>query len=243
MSAIKDPARRTRPGRFTGASTIWLFLAAALFLASATLRLLAAFQRRAAFSSLEPSGIALGEGPVPASFDPTASLEAAARLQAAGIWALALGVAAMAIGVLAVHGPGILRKVIEMLLALLVAVSLAFQAMNVLTPGTIASSEQMEYSLWLLRTQDLAVFAGLISLACLWGSRLRAAMTACLFLLGSTMLGELLAGFLIAAVLGASATHDMLLHSEAMIAGTVAAAGAALLFAARTTARRSGVFS
>ena len=66
----------------------------------------------------------------------------------------------------------------------------------------------------------------------------RSAMITCVFLLGSTALGYVLAAFLIAPIVAGEASHDTTPWTETVVAASTAAAGVAMILAAGV--RRAG---
>lgn len=144
----------------------------------------------------------------------------------------------MAFGVLGLPGAAGSRSVIEIVLAILVAASFIMHGTHALVSGVTGAPSELQNSMWLIRTQLLVGLASLIALASMWGPRLRAAMAACLFLLGSTIVGEIVANFMIAPMIAGGTSHDTTRWSETVIAVSTAAAAVAMLYAIKTVTRR-----
>ncbi|WP_411732392.1 hypothetical protein [Paeniglutamicibacter sp.] len=241
MSAINDSGQLKRTVRPRRASIIWFLAAAVLFLASAALQLAASLQRWVVFSgSRSPEDTSVEDHLYDYSFpfDPWESIGTAAQFFGVGVLILALGVLAMAFGVLGLPGAAGSRSVIEIVLAILVAASFIMHGTHALVSGVTGAPSELQNTMWLIRTQLLVGLASLIALASLWASRLRAAMAACLFLLGSTIVGEIVANFMIAPMIAGGTSHDTTRWSETVIAASTAAAAVSMLYAIKTVTRR-----
>lgn len=150
----------------------------------------------------------------------------------------ALGVLAMALAVLMLPGKTGRRSgvaaVLEIVLALLVAAWFGVNGAHALVSGIIGTPSPLQH-LWAL---ELVGFAGLIALGVIWWRRSWAAMIACAFLLGSSMVGSLIAGYLIAPTITGYISHDTTPWTETVVAVWTALAGVAMLLAAWAAAVR-----
>ena len=220
---------------------MWLLAAAGLFLGSAVLQLVASLQRWVVFSgSRAPDDLSAEDHVFDYRFpmDPWESVGSTAELFGAGLLIQALGVLCMAVGVLALSGSAARRSakaaVLEIVLALLVAGSLGVNGAHALASGAAGAPSPLQH----MEAVGIVGFAGLVALAVLWRRRLPAAMAACLFLLGSSGAGYFVATYLIAPVFAGGISHDTTPWTETVVAASTAAAGLAIIVAARAVARR-----
>jgi len=173
--------------------------------------------------------------------DPWESVGSAALLFGAGMLVQAFGILTMAIGVLAAPGAAEGRSIVaagtiaagECVLAVLIAALFGIYGVHALLSGVNGVPSQLQ-QLWPL---SLLGLAGLFALAALWWRRLRAAMAACLFLMGSTLAGYFVATYLIAPLFFGT-SHDTAPWTEAVVAASTVGAGIAMVFAARDVVRR-----
>ena len=77
-----------------------------------------------------------------------------------------------------------------------------------------------------------------IILGASWLRRSRAAVATCVFLVGSTGLGYFLAAFWIAPIFAGGVSYDTTPWTETVVAASTAAAGIAMILAARVSAHR-----
>jgi hypothetical protein len=245
MSAIDASDHRTRKVRMRQASALWSLAAAVLLLTSAALQLVASLQRWVVFRSASDEFVAedhLYDYVWP--YAPWEPIGNAAELFGAGVLLLAPGVVLMAIGVSASsrfggHHPaiGVIVIVGEIALALLVAGSFAVAGAHPFLSGIAGAPSQLRDdggSGW------LAIF-GLIGLCALWLHRSPAAMVTCVFLIGSTGVGHLIAAFNVAPFLAGYVSHDSTPWTETVIAAWTAAAGFMVILAAVDAARRGAL--
>lgn len=235
MSAIDTPEHSTRTVRFRGASAIWSLTAAALFLTSAVLQVMASLQRWVIFAGSQPDYRAedhLFDYYFPV--EPWENIGTAAQLFGTGTLLMALGVVPMVLGVVAIprsttrRGIVIIGNIVDVVLALLVAGSFAIHGAHALLSGlSDTASPLQQYG-----TLGWVGLVGLIVLAVRWWRKSPAAMMACLLLIGSTGLGYYLAVFFIASLFAGYTSHDTTPWTETVIAAWTAAAGVAMIFAA-----------
>ena len=243
MSAIDVPDHRTRTARFGGTSAIWSLTAAGLFLGSAVLQLVASLQRWVVFRysrgefELEDH---LYDYTIP--WHPWENIGTAAQFFGAGILLLALGVIAMALGVLAMPRPtttrhpavDILLGVFDLVLAILVAGWFVISGAHALISGLNNTPSPLAQYL----TLGWVGVVGVIVLCVRWARRSPAATMACLFLLGSTMLGYFIATYQIAPIFAGYISHDTTPWTETIVAVWTAAAGVAMIVAAGDASSR-----
>ncbi|WP_113718938.1 hypothetical protein [Arthrobacter dokdonensis] len=247
MSAINEFVPSRRSVRIHRASIISLLAAASLFLVSAVLQLVASLQRWVAFSgSRAPEDLSVEDHVFDYYFpwEDWEPIGTTAQFFGTGILVQSLGIVAMAVGVLVRPGAAALRvtalalTIIESVLVLLVAATFGVVGAHALVSGVTGAASPLQHSESLFRVLTLVGFAGLIALAALWQRRLRAAMAACLFLIGSSLVGYVIATYMIAPVFAGGTSHDTTPGTETVVAASTAAAGIAMLFAVRAVARR-----
>jgi hypothetical protein len=242
MSAIEVPDQQTRTVRFRWVSVIGALVAAALFLGSGGLQLVASLQRWVAFRASLEEPISAEDHLYDYSFawDPWVPVGTAAELLGIGVLLMAIGVLAMPLGVLtwarAIAGRrvAVVVVIVEFMIAILVAYSFAVYGAHALLSGLAGEPSPLRDSGGL---GWISVF-GLLVLTVLWVPKSRAAMIASVFLLGSTGLGYLIAAFVIAPILAGGPSHDTTPWTETVIAASTAAAGVAMLLTAWMAARR-----
>jgi hypothetical protein len=203
-------------------------LAGALYLGAAGLQLVAAIERWVVL------GAASTRGGIPVEdhlFDysypaaPWEGLGSTAQFFGAGVLLLALGFLAMARAV----PPS--NSAFQRVLVIMVAVPLAGSGAHALISGVMGAPTILQASPLLLLL-SLVECVGLISLSVWWLKRAWPASVACVFLLGNTIPGYLLASFQIAPAIVGYQSHDTTPWTEAVVAATAAAAALALLIAA-----------
>ncbi len=242
-SGVNEPSKRT--ARSHTASISWLMTAGGLFLVSAVLQHIASVQRWLVFSASQTGDdISVEDHLFDYYFigEPWVQIGTTAEFLGAGIVVQAVGVLAMTAGVLTQPSSMAPRHVIitvlttiaEIVLAILVAASFGIHGTYALHSGItgIPSLPQNWFTL------SFVGFAGLVALAVLWRRRVPAAMAACMFLLGATALGYLLASYVVAPVVVGSTSHDTTPWTETVVATSTAAASIATLFAAWVAAKR-----
>lgn len=239
--------------RFQRAAIIFSLTAAGLFLGSAVLQFVASLQRWVVFrSSLGPDGIMAEDHLYDyffpfESMDPVGTIDAwepvgtAAQLFGTGLLIQALGILAMAIGVVALPGAAsrhsairVITAVCEVMLATVVAAAFGIYGAHALISGLAGAPSPLQPWVaigWL-------GFAGLGALGALWLSRSREAALACVFLIGSSLAGYLIATYLIAPVVAGYTSHDTTPWTETVVAASTAAAAVAMLLVVRRTARK-----
>ncbi|WP_166872734.1 hypothetical protein [Salinibacterium sp. ZJ450] len=239
MSAIEASDHRTRPVRFRWTSVSVSLIVAGLFLGSAVLQLVASLQRWG--GSWMRDGLSIEDHLFDYSFPsaPWEPIGTAAELFGVGTLLLAFGVLVMPLGVLAEtradsrRGLAGFVVVVEVVLAFLVAGSFGVHGAHALVSGLTGTPSPLQHSSAL----GLVGLVGLIALILLWGRKSQAAAVACVFLIGSTGLGHILATYVIAPLI-AGISHDTTPWSETVVAASTAAAGVAMLIAAGATVRR-----
>ena len=224
---------------------IWSLAAAGLFLGSAVLQFIASLQRWVFSDSQARNGVSADDHLFDYSFprDPWENIGTAAQFFGAGTLVLALGVLAMAVGVVAMPSagarPGIVIivafAVIELALALLVAGGLGINGAHALLSGMTGVPSSLKDS----GALGWSGMYWLIILGGCWLRRSQAAAVACLFLIGATELGYVVAAFMIAPIFAGGISYDTTRWTETVVAASTAAAGVAMLLAARATARRN----
>jgi len=254
MSAIGTPRQDRRRTLLHRASISGLLAAAILFLGSAALQFIASVQRWTIFrATLDPETLSAEDHLYDYFFplDPWESVGATAQLFGWAALMQAAGVLFMTVGVLAVppvapvapngrfHIEGFARftgaglAIVELSVACLVAAWFAFIGAHALISGIAGSPSPLQD----LTTLWLVGFVGPFALGLLWLRRLPGASAACMFLLGSTVVGYFAANFIIAPLFTGGTSHDTTPWMEAVMAASTAAAGIALVFGAGATSR------
>jgi hypothetical protein len=238
------PSRRAVRVRRT--SIACLLAAAGLFLVSAALQLAASLQRWVVFSgSRAPNEISVEDHRFDYYFawDPWEHIGTTGQFFGTGILVQVLGLLAMAVGVLT-QPVAAARRVtaaalaaVESVLALLVAATFGVIGTHALVSGLNGTPSPLQGSSALFWALMLVGSAGLVSLGLLWRARLRAAMAACAFLFGSTVMGYFMATYVIAPIIGGT-SHDTAPWTETVVAASTGLAGVAMLFAVRALAGR-----
>lgn len=210
-------------------SVFFLLAAAGVFLCAAALQLLASLQRWVGFrQSLSPNEILAEDGRYDYSFpiDPWENVGTAAEQNGPGMLLVALGTLLVTTGVMT-H-PGIKtewsRAACEAAIATLVAGAFALHGTHALLSGSQGSPSALQSSLWVW----LIGAGGLVALAALWRRRSRAAVLTCVFLLGTSGVGALVAALLIAPLIAGGMSHDTTPWTETVIAAFTALAGMAV---------------
>ena len=247
MSTISASRQLGRTVHRRRGSIVCLLAASVLFLCSAALQLAASLQRWVVFrASLAPVEVSAEDHLYDYFFpaDPWESIETAAQLFGWGTLVQALGVAAMATGVVLLprRAPGkrsaspnkaksaALARVGELLLAVVLAAWLGAVGWHALASGAAGTPSPLQHAAMI---GWLAVVA-LCILAARWMSALAPAAAACVFLLGSTWPGIVVATYMIAPVFAGGQSHDTSPWTETVMAATTAAAGISMLLAARS---------
>lgn len=230
MSAINDSSRVTRSSRFRTASFTLLLAAAVLFLASVLIQQRASVQGWEVFS---------GDGP---GIDPQEQFAATARLFAVANALKALGILAMAAGVLALPRAAHRRRAVVAgsVAAVLVAVSFGIHAMLAAGQGSTGVQSLVMDPALPQRMLFLFCLVGLVAAAIWWRGTCRPAVIGCLFLLGSTVLGEFVANFFLVPLFAGHPWTDSFGWTGILAMASTAAAGISMLFAAGTVRRAAG---
>lgn len=234
MSAINDSSRVTRSSRFRTASFTLLLAAAVLFLASVLV------QQRASVQGWEVfTGAFSGDGP---GIDPQEQFAATARLFAVANALKTLGILAMAAGVLTLPRAAHRRRAVVAgsVAAVLVAVSFGIHAMLAAGQGSTGVQSLVMDPALPQRMLFLFCLVGLVAAAIWWRGTCRPAVIGCLFLLGSTVLGEFVANFFLAPLLAGHPWTDSFGWTGILAMASTAAAGISMLFAAGTVRRAAG---
>ncbi|MBG6237833.1 hypothetical protein IWX78_000788 [Mycetocola sp. CAN_C7] len=244
MATREVPYRRTRLVRSGRVSVAASLSAAAVLLVSAMLQFVASLQRWVVFrNSLTANEISaedhLYDYTIP--MDPWVPIGTAAELYGAGVLLTALGILILPLSAwtgrraFRYRGVAVAVFVGEFLIALLVAGSLSIDGAHALISGVSGSPSPLQH--W--GALGWVSVIGLTVMAVLWrGSR--ALMVACIFLLGSTFVGYLMATFVIAPMLSGG-SHDTAPWTETVVAASVAIAGVAMASAARPARQRMPV--
>lgn len=241
MAAIEVPDHRTRTGRLRFIPSPGSLPAAALFLGSAVLQLMASLQRWVVFRGSRTGDEISAEDHLfdySFPFAPWEPIGTAAELFGVGTLLLALGVLVMPLGVGTLARVAPYRRavaiVIQIVLAVLVAGSLGIYGAHALISGVNGAPSPLQGS----GATGWIGLVGLIALALLWRRRSRAIMLACVFLIGNTPLGYLVATFVIAPVISGG-SHDTAPWTESVVAVSAAAAAVAMIVAAADHPRRT----
>lgn len=245
MSAIGDATGRKEIVRLHRASIAGLLAASVLFLVSAVLQHLASLQRWVVLAGTQiPGDVWIEDHRFDYSFPvaPWEPIGTAAQLFGAATLIQALGVLAMVVGVLVRPGAAAGRNVnlglAGVLFAVLVAAAFGIKGAHALISGVDGVPSGLQENVWLVRTLLLLELAGLIALAALWRPRFPAAMAACMFLLGSTVVGEILANYMIAPLFAGYGSHDTTPWFETVVAASTAIAAICMIFAVGSSMRR-----
>lgn len=241
MSAIEVTDQGTRTALAHWVSLLCFCAAAGLFLASAALQLIASLERWVVFRGSLGS---LGEKAEDHLYDyslPSGdgseweNVGTAAQLFGAGTLLLAPGILVMALGVWTLPGTTVLRFSIlpEIVLALLAATLLGINGAHALLSGLADSPSPLQD----LFNLGFVSFVALVALGALWLRRSRPAAVACAFLTGASLVGYIMATYLIAPLISGG-SYDTAPWTETVVAATAAAAGFAMLFAVRGAIRR-----
>ncbi len=236
MSTFDASGQRRRTDHLPWASIISLLAAAGLFMGSALLQLIASLQRWVVFSGSRQLGDISAEDHLfdyYFPFDPWVPVGTAAQLFGIGALIQALGVLVMAVGVATLpnvserhRGIAAIMVSVEIALAVLVAAWFGLHGAHALASGTSGTPSSLQH-LFLL---GFVSTDALIALAVLWRNKLWAASVACVFLIGLSLAGYLLATYVIAPLFAGS-SHDTAPWTETVVAASTAAAGIAMLFA------------
>ncbi|GAA1877701.1 hypothetical protein GCM10009715_25530 [Paeniglutamicibacter psychrophenolicus] len=251
MPGLDEAGDYTRKVRFRRTAFISLLAATALFLVSFTLQLLASLQRWVTFSGTRGPTDTSVEDHVYDYFIPGDDWEpigTAAQLLGAGLLVQVLGLLAMALGIMLL--PATTRifsrlgtagiAVLEAVLVLLVAATFTAHGGYLLASGANGTIPGMQIGPGVFWTMFWAALLGLGALALIWGNRLPAAGAACALLIGTTLLGYLLATYVVAPIFFGG-SHDTARFTETVVAASTAAAAIALAFGARDVVRRADV--
>ncbi|MBP2413429.1 hypothetical protein JOF48_002228 [Arthrobacter stackebrandtii] len=241
MAAKEGSSVHARTAHLRTLSVLSMAGAAALFLVSAALQLAASLQRWVVFRGAGPHEEFRGEDHLYDYFfplDPWQNVGWAAQAFGAGTLAQALGVALMAAAMLLMPAaPSGGRALgVEIAAAALVTASFGFIGTHALMSASTDTASPLQH----FGAITWMPLAGLLVLGVRWLARAPAVAAACVFLLGSTVPGYLVAAFLIAPFAAGYISHDTTPWTETVMASTTAAAGISLLVAARA-ARRPGV--
>jgi hypothetical protein len=215
----------------------WFVIAGALYLGAAGLQLVAAIERWAVLRATGTrSGISIEDHLFDYSYPaaPWESLGSTAQFFGAGVLILASGLLAMARAV--PNSNGAFQRV----LVIMVAVAFSATGAHALISGVVGAPTVLQF-LPLRLLLSLVECVGLILLSVRWLKPAWPASVACVFLLGNTILGDLLASVHIAPKIVGYQSHDTTPWTEAVVAVTTAAAGLVLLIAAGVarTSRRA----
>lgn len=237
MSAAQLTGPEQQTIRSPKPAVIVLLAAAVLFLGSAAVQHQASLHRWAVFAASRPASESFGEDHLYDYYfplDPWEQIASTAQLFGAGILVQAVGVLAMASGVLLVpnvaKGRHAMVAVGEFALVLLIAATFAVLGTHALISGIDGVPSPLQNT-W---TLGYLGFLGLAVLAKLWWRRLPAASAACLFLIGSTLIGYFVSSYVIAPIIAGGTSHDTTRWTETVVAASTAAAAAALILGART---------
>ena len=237
MSAINDSSPVTRSARFRSAAFMFLLGAAVLLLASVVIQQQASIQRVEMFTGEL-------EGDVP-GVDPREQFAATARLYGLSNILKALGILALAAGMLALpRAAGRRRSVVAgSVAAILAAVAFGILAVLAMDEGSTGAQSLVMDPALPLRMLLLLSIVGLVAAALWWRGTSRPAVIGCLFLLGSTVLGDFVANIFLAPLLAGHPWSESFGWTQVLVMGATAAAGISMLFAAGTVrprARRAG---
>lgn len=229
MTAAIPPLEQSVHGSASRTEPRWAGVAAALYLCSAAAQLLASLQRWVdARGSWSRSDRTVEDHLFDYSYpaDPWENLGDAAQIFGVGYLMLALGVLVMGLGAER------RRTAASTTLASLVAFSFAVDGGHALVSGLLGSPSPVQYVILLQLLVSLVGCGALIALGCLWLRNSPARAAACLFLLGATVPGYLVAAFIIAPAVAGYQSYDTTPFTETVVAASTAAAGIALAAAA-----------
>ncbi|WP_105036882.1 hypothetical protein [Cryobacterium aureum] len=216
------------PSRTPGkASSLWSTMAGGLFLASATLQLIASLQRWVVYSAGWTRTDSLIEDHRFDYFypsDPWENVGVAAQLFGAGMILLALGVLALA------NTPRLRVGRSTQVVPLVVALAFGITGVHAVVSGLAGIPSPAQY-LPVQIALSLIQSVGLLFLGLRWLPASWSATVSCLFLLGSTLPGYLVATFVIAPALAGYQSYDTTPWTETIVAATTALAGIGLLLA------------
>lgn len=219
--------------------TAAMVTAAALFIASSALQLLASRERWVLARADLPADDVTYENHLydyvwPA--EPWQNVGVAAELAGIAILALAAGFAVLSYAVPAAGRSWTIAAILTVVLPLAVTGTHAIVSGIAGAPSPLAREP-------ILAVLTLLPFLGLVAVAIRWAPRAPLAALACLPLLAMTMPGYLLALFVVAPVLAGYSSHDTTPGTEAIVAVCVALAALPLLGGAifRGFARRRAV--
>ncbi len=249
MSAISASRRLGRTVHRRRRSIICLLAASGLLLWSAALQLAASLQRWVVFrASLSPVEVSAEDHLYDYFFpaDPWEGIGTAAQLFGWGTLIQALGVAAMAAGVVllprrasAQGSAGPHRGMIaafalagELLLAAFLAAWFGAVGWHAIASGAAGTPSPLQHA----ATIGWLAVVALCVLGVRWMTALAPASAACFFLLGSTWPGIVVAMYMIAPLFAGGRSHDTSPWTETVMAATTAAAAISMLFAARSAA-------
>jgi hypothetical protein len=249
MSGLSETGGHAREVRFRKTSFLFMLAATVLLLVSFTLQLIASLQRWVTFSGPQGPADRSVEDHAYDYFLPFEGWEPignAAQLLGAGLLIQVLGLLAMALAVMLLPAASTVFgraatvgiAVVEVVLVLLVAAAFTLHGGLVLVAGLNGTPPGLEIGPGVFWPMLLVALVGLVALALFWGYRLPAAGIACVFLIGSTMAGYLLATYMVAPILFGM-SHDTARFTETVVAASTAAAAVAVAFGARDVVRRA----
>ncbi|MFL4472388.1 hypothetical protein ACIPVK_00100 [Paeniglutamicibacter sp. MACA_103] len=248
MSGSNHAGVRKKNLRFRRTKILWLLIAAALFLVSCLLQLVAALQRWVVLAGAGgTSGLSVENHrydyyfPAP-TWEP---LGTTAVLLEEALLVQALGILAMAAGVLFLPDPtvdhirsvGIAIAAFEALLAAILAASFAVIGSHTFPSGLSGNASGYQDAAVLLWALLLTGLVKPLALAGLWRVRLPAASAACVFLTGTSFVGYLAATYVISPIMAGS-YYDAR-WTETVMAVSTGAAAAAMPFGAGDVVRRT----
>lgn len=240
MSGLKESGVVARDTSHRKTVVLLLIVAAGLFLASALVQWNASMQRWVTFSgSADPNGPSV-EDHMYDYYLPTEEwvpIGSAAELLGIGLLMTAIGFAVLATAVLMIPDPtkdhikavAIISLGFDLLLVLATAGLFAWMGLHTLLSGLQGTQSGLLDSGILMQLLLYLGFAAPVILAVRWRNRLPAVSIACVFLLGSTVVGYIVSTYLIAPLI-AGMSHDTARWTETVIAVSTAAAGIATVY-------------